>query len=320
MKLNVGVLRGGPSHDYDLSLKTGAMVLRQMPEFYKAHDIFISKDGTWHREGLERSPERALAGVDVVFNALHGNYGEDGKVQQMLERLRMPYTGSNPAASALGMNKVLAKKILQNQGIRVPHYTVVRKDDDISEKVRFAFNNFLLPVIVKPAMGGTSIGVTIVKNFMNLEESLRTALEISDSALVEEFIKGKEVTTGIIRNFRNEPLYVLLPVEISHEQGREYYDRESKLNALSSHATSSGLTDNEKITIQKLARDMHQALDLGHYSRIDMMIHPRRGIFVLEANTQPTFIPGSSFHHALESVGSTPQEFIDHVLIQAMAS
>jgi D-alanine-D-alanine ligase len=317
-KLHVAVLRGGPSHDYDLSLKTGGMVLKHMPEKYRAHDIFISKDGMWHREGFEKAPERALTGIDVVFNALHGHYGEDGKVQQMLEKLRMPYTGSNPAASALSMNKLLAKKTLESHKIKTPYFAVVRREDDLGAKVNHAFHHFLLPVIVKPVNGTTSAGVSIVKNFMNLEDALRQALVISDAALIEEYIKGKEVTTGVIRNFRNERMYVLLPLEIRHTDGREYHDREAKLNNLSDHRTANSLSESEKLAVQKLARDLHQALDLGHYSRTDMIVHPRRGIYVLEANTQPTFIPGSAFHHGLEAVGSTPEEFIDHLIIQAL--
>jgi D-alanine-D-alanine ligase len=317
-KLRIAVIRGCPSLDYDLSLKTGSNVLKNMPEHYQAHDIFISKEGKWHREGIERSPDRALAGMDVAFNALHGHYGEDGKIQQLLERLRMPYTGTSSTASALSMNKILAKKTFENHNIKTPYYTTVRRGDDLAGKVKQVFHSFLLPVIVKPANANTSHGITLVKNFNHLEDALKVALEISESALIEEYIKGKEVTVGVIRNFRNEPLYVLLPVEIEHEKGREYYDRESKLNNLSLHKTISSLFDHEKLLVQKLARELHEALNLGHYSRTDMMVHPRRGVFVLETNTQPTFIPGSSFHHSLENVGCTSQEFIDHLIKQAL--
>ncbi len=319
-KLRVAVLRGGPSHDYDLSLKTGSAVLKNMPENYQAHDIFISKDGKWHRDGMERSPDRALNGMDVAFNALHGQYGEDGKVQQLLERLRMPYTGTNATASALSMNKILAKKAFQDNKIKTPYFAIVRRDDDLGEKVKQAFHTMLLPVIVKPATGTTSIGVSIVKNYQHLEDALKVALAISESALIEEYIKGKEVTIGVIKNFRNEPLYVLLPVEIVHTNEREFHDRLAKLNDLSHHRTTNSLSEVEKLAVQKIARELHQNLDLGHYSRTDMMVHPRRGVFVLESNTQPTFIPGSAFHHSLENVGCTEQEFIEHLLTQALSS
>ena len=108
--MRIGVLRGGPSSEYEVSLKTGANVLKALSETHRPLDIFISKDGKWHREGVERTPDHALLGVDVVFNALHGEYGEDGKVQQILQQLGIPYTGSDSIASALAMNKVLSKK------------------------------------------------------------------------------------------------------------------------------------------------------------------------------------------------------------------
>src|SRR5690606_33101558 len=100
-KLTVGVLRGGPSHEYDVSLASGKAVLQQMPEDYLPIDIFISKNGEWHTDGLVRKPESILRGIDVVFNALHGQYGEDGQVQRILEEIGVPYTGSDTIASAL---------------------------------------------------------------------------------------------------------------------------------------------------------------------------------------------------------------------------
>ena len=98
-RLTVGVLRGGPSNEYDISLQTGAEVLHALPEEkYAARDIFIDREGQWHLLGMPRSPDRALRGVDVVVNALHGKYGEDGRVQQLLDRFGVPYTGSQSFA------------------------------------------------------------------------------------------------------------------------------------------------------------------------------------------------------------------------------
>src|SRR4051812_28058000 len=103
--LRIGVLRGGPSPEYDASLKTGGHVLKYLNETHKPLDIFISKDGTWHVQGIERKPERILKQVDVVWNALHGLYGEDGGVQEILNHHGVPYTGSDRMASAVAMNK-----------------------------------------------------------------------------------------------------------------------------------------------------------------------------------------------------------------------
>jgi D-alanine-D-alanine ligase len=210
-KLQVGVLRGGPSQLYDASLKTGAVILRAMPEPYQAHDIFVSKNGIWHREGFERTPDRALSGVDVVFNAMHGEFGEDGKVQKILDTLGVPYTGSDAVASALAMNKNLAKKAFETYGIKTPYYTVVKNTDIVDEKLHYIFEHFLLPLVVKPASSGGSVGITVVSNFNTLEDALLNAFRISDAVLVEEYIKGPTTSVGVLNNFRGEPTYSLLP-------------------------------------------------------------------------------------------------------------
>ena len=118
--IRVGVLRGGPSLEHEVSLKTGESVLRNLPEKYSAKDIFISKDGEWHLDGRPVHHERIFRHIDVIFNALHGEYGEDGKVQQLLEAFGVPYTGSGVMASALGMNKILARRAFKGAGLKVP--------------------------------------------------------------------------------------------------------------------------------------------------------------------------------------------------------
>ena len=193
-RINVAVLRGGPSSEYEVSMKSGAAVLKNMPEKYQAHDIWISREGLWHREGFEKDPERALAGVDVVLNAMHGDYGEDGRVQRLLNDIGIAYAGSDAISSALAMNKVLTKKAFEKEGIKTPYYMVVNRDDDVREKVNYAFHHFLLPIVVKPVSSASSNGVSVVNTFLDLEDALRFALQISQSALIEEFISGKEAS------------------------------------------------------------------------------------------------------------------------------
>lgn len=313
-KLNVAVLRGGPSSEYEVSLKTGASILKHMPEKYKAHDIHISKTGVWHKEGLERDPARALAHMDVVINAMHGEYGEDGKVQKILDRIGIPYTGSGAMASALGMNKILSKKAFENHGIKTPYYAVVTREDDLEEKIKHTFHHFMLPVVVKPSSAGSSVGVTIVKKFPDLESALRKALEISEAALIEEYIKGREATCGVADNFRNEKTYTFPPAEIRPKKG-DFFNFESKYSDDGAEEICPGnFSEKEKQEIQRLAKLVHESLGLRHYSRTDFMIHPRRGIFVLEVNTLPGLTPASLLPKSLEAVGCSYADFIEHLI------
>ena len=112
-KIKIGVLRGGLSCEHKVSLKTGESVLANLSDKYEKYDIVINSDGQWYLNRIVSSPQAALASVDLIFNALHGNYGEDGKIQQLFTLAKVPYTGSKVMASALGMNKMLAREAFQ---------------------------------------------------------------------------------------------------------------------------------------------------------------------------------------------------------------
>src|SRR3989344_5501836 len=151
--IRVGVLRGGPSSEYDVSLRTGQSVLAHLPEQYQAHDILITKDGVWHWRGLPTTPDQIARQVDVFFNALHGEYGEDGRLQNVLDQLGTPYTGSGTFASAVGMNKELAKEAFRRQGLKVPQGLRIQRHEEGNHSRR-VFEKISPPWIVKPADRG----------------------------------------------------------------------------------------------------------------------------------------------------------------------
>ena len=130
-KKKVGVLRGGPSSEYEVSLKTGKSVIDNLADRYEVLDIFIDKEGTWHYLGAPIAPEKVFKKVDVIFNALHGAYGEDGTVQKLLDYFKIPYTGSTALASAVGMNKVLSKNVYKNNKLKTPLHKTISKQDDL---------------------------------------------------------------------------------------------------------------------------------------------------------------------------------------------
>src|SRR3989344_5306397 len=193
--IRVGVLRGGPSREYDVSLQTGQSVLAHLPEHYKAHDILITKDGVWHWQGIPTTPDKVAGQVDVFFNALHGEYGEDGRLQNILDQLGAPYTGSGVFASAVGMNKALAKEVFRRQGIKTPlGLSFWRDEAETAAEIIFA--KLPPPWVVKPLDRGSSVGLTLARSYPALAAALVAAWEISPRGLVEEYIRGREGACG----------------------------------------------------------------------------------------------------------------------------
>jgi len=315
-KIRVAVLRGGPSSGYDVSLKTGRHVLsllRDNPEIYEPRDVFISRLGEWYTHGVVRKPEDALLGTDVVWNALHGAYGEDGEIQSFLEELGIPFTGSLSEASELAMDKIRAKKVFAKNSFLTPRHEIV--EDNISpEQLLFIFRNFLHPVIVKPANGGSSIGTCIAHTFQELGEAIKHALKHSRRALVEEFIRGKEATCGVVENARGEKLYALLPIEIRKPTKRSFFDYDAKYSGETEEICPGNFSQKTLREIENLAKKAHEALGLNHYSRSDFIVTPRGKIYILETNSLPGFTEESLMPKALHAIGWHPRSFVDHII------
>lgn len=294
-KTRVGVLRGGPSPEYEVSLNTGKTILANLPEEYEPLDILISKNGVWHTTGLEKNPYNILKMVDVAVNAMHGSYGEDGTVQKLLEKFGIPYTGSDSLASALGMNKIMSKNVFEKYGLKTPHYIIAEKNNDseITKEIIEKINESLpFPIIIKPINSGSSLGISFVEKASDIKKALQKSFEHSPRLIVEEFIKGKETSCGVIEGFRGQNYYTLLPL--------------------------GNFSDVEKEQIQETASKIHKIFNLKHYSNSDFIFHPRRGLFVLEVNTLPELSHRSSFIKSLEAVGGNIKEFLSHLLAKTL--
>jgi len=318
-RTRVGVLRGGPSSEYEVSLQTGGNVLRslreKLSEKYQTHDILIDKQGTWHIDGMPIRIEDLPKRVDVIFNGLHGAYGEDGTVQGIFEAHGLPFTGSGSLASAVGMNKMLSRKVFEDQGLKVALGREVLSEDirkDATKIARDIFTTFTIPAIVKPTSGGSSVGVSIVRTQSQLVEALKVAAQHSDTVLIEEYIAGTEVTVGVIEGFREQELYVLPAVEIRPLTG--FFDYDAKYKGKSEEIVPARLSHKIKDELSKLAQKAHRALGLRHYSRSDFIVSPRRGIYILETNTLPGLTDESLIPKALRAVGSDTHELVDHLI------
>ncbi len=318
-KIKVGVLRGGPSGEYEVSLKTGSNVLKSLSsEKYLPKDIFIDRAGVWHIDGIARSPEKILAQVDVIFNALHGDFGEDGKVQQLLDTFNVPYTGSGALASAIGMNKHLAKKAFKKGGLKIAKHEVIRRDDKSDSRLFGVFSHLKKPLVVKPNTGGSSLGVSIVDNWDNFTKGVDKAFELADSVIVEEFIAGREATCGVVDSAKTRgEVYTLSPIEIIKPQENKFFDYDAKYSGKSQEICPGNFTPEETALLQDFSVRAHKALGLKHYSRSDFIVAPD-GIYILETNTLPGLTSESLIPKSLKVGGIDFHEFLDHVLTLAM--
>ncbi|HTK33309.1 MAG TPA: D-alanine--D-alanine ligase [Candidatus Paceibacterota bacterium] len=321
--IRVGVLRGGPSSEYDVSLQTGGNVLKSLRERlsdrYHAYDILIDKQGNWHIDGMPITHRELGARLDVIFNALHGSYGEDGTVQHVLEVHGIPFTGSKSLPSAVGMNKMLARKAFEDHGLKIAIGKEVLSHDifaNTADVARELFSTFPIPAVIKPVSAGSSVGVSIVRTQDELVQALIEAAKHGSSVLVEEYISGTEATVGVIEGFRNQEMYALPVIEIRPHT--RFFDYQAKYEGMAEEIVPARFPHKIKEELSRLAEKAHRALGLRHYSRSDFIIHPRRGIYILETNTLPGLTSESLVPKALRAVGSDTHELVDHLIRQAL--
>lgn len=317
-RMTVGVLRGGTSGEYNLSLKTGAAMMNALPEEkYDVRDILIDKTGLWHLRGTPATPARALAQIDVVLNALHGGVGEDGTVQRMLERAGVPFAGARALSASLSLNKIRAREILQQADIRMPRGISFSLDNGLNtaEMAHAVFAQFGPPYVIKPPADGAGRGIRIAMDIITLPDALGDVIDEYGTTLVEEYIRGREASVGVIDNFRNEELYVLPPAHVVHEG--MFLGPEAHESGTLTHVVPSPFTHAQKLSLADVARRAHRALDMSHFSRSDIILTPS-GAYLLEVNAIPGLYPGASFPAMLEAVGSSVTEFLEHAIHLAM--
>ncbi len=315
-KYRIAVLRGGPSEEYDVSLRTGENVLAALDrERYEPLDVVITKAGEWLRHGRAYAPHDILGSVDGVFIALHGAYGEDGTVQRLLDTYHIPYTGSGAFPSAIALNKVMTKDRLAPMGVRMARHMLVNASPHTNiEGLTGSIAELFGPkYILKPASGGSSIGTRIAENKQALYLSLKKALEEYEQILVEELIAGREATCGVLNNFRGQSLYALPAIEIVPPSDASFFDYEVKYNGATAEICPGRFTHEEKEEIERLAKLAHEHLGLSQYSRSDFMVAPD-GVYFLETNTLPGLSTESLLPKALDAVGCTYHQFIEHLL------
>jgi D-alanine-D-alanine ligase len=280
------------------------------------------RDQVERAESLAQSAGEALAGggekgIDVAFLALHGKYGEDGTIQGFLELVGVPYTGSGVLASALALDKVMAKRVLAADGIPLPRGVSIRRVD-LSRAGATALTEAKgrLPAVVKPSKQGSSVGMSLVDSPAALETAVRLALEHDDEALVEERIFGTEITVGVLETVGSDRLEALPVVEIVPR--REFFDYQAKYDpAQCEEICPARISEEATRTAQDLAIRAHRSLQCRGYSRTDMILGPK-GPVVLEVNTLPGMTMNSLLPKAAAAAGIPFGELLHRLVSLAL--
>jgi D-alanine-D-alanine ligase len=326
-RIRVAVIFGGRSSEHAISCVTAGSVLGALdPEHFDVVPIGITMEGRWiltdSRELEMRGRElprveptgtsvvlpgdptalpAELANVDVVFPLLHGPYGEDGTVQGLLELAGVPYVGSGVFASAAAMDKHHMKRLLHEAGLGVPPYVVLRSGQPIPATVY----DLGWPVFVKPARGGSSIGISKVERRADLEAALEAAYRHDPKVLVEAAVAGRELECGVLVGPDGGPREASLPAEIRVAEGVEFYDFEAKYmpDSGTEFDIPPDLPDDVIGRVRAAAVEAFDALDCEGLARVDFFLAEDGELLVNEVNTMPGFTPVSMFPQMWAATG-----------------
>lgn len=295
----VAVLMGGWGEEREVSMKTGEAIARALEG--RGHGITRVLAGPGLDKALRAGP------FDVAFIALHGRMGEDGKVQGLLEVMELPYTGSGVMASALAMNKPFAKRLFHHHNLPVaPGYCARAADLD---RLAELHGDLGFPVVVKPSCGGSSVGVAIVRDLEALTGAVADACRYGGEALVERFIRGKELTVGILGD------QVLGSCEIAFGEGA--FDYAHKYRGGSRYFLPPRLPTARVSSLEAVAHAAYRALGCRGYARVDLLAADSGEDVVLEVNTLPGMTQTSLLPKIAKRAGFAFDALCERILLHA---
>jgi D-alanine-D-alanine ligase len=299
-KKRIAVLMGGLSKEREISLKTGKAIQKALAaKGYTALCIDVGVDVV---EKIIREK------IECAFVALHGKFGEDGTIQGMLELMRIPYTGSGVLASALALHKIVSKKLLLSEGIPTPRFEAFLKE--AVEKAPLKQRSLPLPVVVKPAREGSTIGVSIVREEKEWAPALKAAAKYDEEILVEDFMKGKEITVAILDGL---PLPI---IEIVPKSG--FYDYRSKYTKGETEYILPARLPREKyLAAQEMSVKAYHALDCAGCVRVDLMTDEEDRPYVIDVNTVPGMTETSLVPKAANYAGIAFEDLVERILLGA---
>jgi len=304
MEINVAIIMGGYSSENQISEKSGEVVYENLKGIFKCYNIYITNDEWYYMDSSNKKfkidqnnftiiqhPEIKF---DCIFNAIHGDPGENGKIQSYFENLRIPITGSNSSQSEITFNKIKCIDFLKNECVKVAKSFIINKNDlfDINEII----NQVGLPCFVKASNSGSSFGVYKVYKTKELADSIKKAKKYDDNILIESFIHGREFSVGVVKY--NNQIIVLPITEII--TSNDFFDYQAKYEGKSKEVTPAAIENNLKIKLEKIARKIYKTLKIKGLSRSEFIMKDNEFYF-LEINTVPglskeSILPQQSIH------------------------
>ncbi len=305
-KIRLALIAGGVSGEREVSLKGAAEVEKALDS--ERYDI-VRFDPATDLDQIAAAADR----LDVAFILLHGIHGEDGTMQGFLELLGIPYQGAGVLGSALAMDKNLAKTLYRLHGLPVAAWEMATRAD--IDNPSALLGKLSLPLVIKPVRQGSSLGMSIVRDPENLASALELAFQHDKEVMVEEFIKGSEITVGVIGN---DNLTALPLVEIIPSQEYDFFDYEAKYKPGATREVCPAEIDEYiRQTAQQYGLAAHRALQLTGYSRTDMIVRGDE-LFILETNTIPGMTETSLFPQAAAAAGLGFSALLDRLVELAL--
>ncbi len=296
----VAVVYGGPSEEREVSLESGAAVADALEaEGWSVRRLVID-------DLIDPFIDGIRAAGEIAFLVLHGRYGEDGTVQETLERAGIAYTGTGPAASSAAMDKHTSKIMFQAAGVETPKYHIAKDHPEAETRAALQAAGLAAPLVVKPAASGSSIGVTMVREEIGLAAAIEKAREFGDEVLVESFVEGRELTVGILEE-EALPVVELLPA-------REFYDYSAKYeDAGTQYVCPAELSESELREVQEVGLAAFRAVGARDFGRTDVMLGVDGRPTVLEVNTIPGFTSHSLLPRAAAAAGVSFGELVARI-------
>lgn len=328
-KIKLGLIYGGVSTEHEVSISSYESIVNNInKDKYEITSFYISKDGTWFTDGKRtKDVFNSLKEMDCVFPILHGKNGEDGNIAGMLEIIGVSYVGCKTLSSAICMDKVITKKLLEKANISVAKYMFIKKLNDNFYWVQDNYDYVLLdkeildlsvntllnyPVVVKPSRSGSSVGVSVANDYLELENAINEASIYDEKILIEEFIDGKELEVAVLGNndLTVSNIGNIIPDEI-------VYSYNSKYKGNSKTVVLNTIEEKLESKIKNIVLTTYKVLDCSGLARVDLFLIGNE-ILVNEVNTMPGFTSISMYPKLMESINISYTDLIDRLISLSM--